>query len=363
MFKPAIPGHLTETEPELSERQRRVFAALVAVHNRTARPVSSETLARQGTLPLSAASVRAALASLEELGLLERPHPAAARVPSAHGYEFFVRVLLEPEPLSPDLEAELDRRLQGSARDVEHLFAEASRLIASLTHQLGLAHSATLDRELLAGLDLEPIDDARALMILRLGAAAVRTLVLELENPLSRGELADVCAVLRERLIGRTLSEVRERLAWDPELVRGSAVRCVARAATERWSAPAGRTPFPDRLAAGPAATPMLFSAGMSHMAEQPEFMDASRLGIILRVVESGNPLERLMSDMFEGQAAVRVGLDRDQPLSTCSLVSYALPGPLRGAVGVLGPRRMDYARVLAVVDAVGNRVAELLNG
>ena len=81
----------------------------------------------------------------------------------------------------------------------------------------------------------------------------------------------------------------------------------------------------------------------------------------MLRVVESGRPLDRWMAASVEGQAAVQVGLDASQPLASCSLVSFALPGTLWGAVGVLGPRRMDYALVFAVVDAVGNRVSDLL--
>ncbi|MBI1799825.1 MAG: heat-inducible transcription repressor HrcA [Candidatus Eisenbacteria bacterium] len=348
MFEPAVPGHLTLSDPDLNPRQRSVLAALVTVHGATARPVGSETLARDPSLPISAASVRAALVELENAGLIERPSAAAGRVPSAHGYEYFVRVLLRPERLPAEIEAEIYRRLQHSARDVEHLLAEASRLISSLTHQLGLAHGASLEHETLVGLDLEPLDARRTLMVLRLGTSRVRTLVLELESPLESAELAEVCAVLRERLIGRALAEVRERLASDPELVRGSAARMVVRAASERWSDPRSHT---------------LFSSGVSNIAGQPEFMDGLRLGPLLHAVERCVPIERLMASGMDGQAAVRIGLDAAPELAGCSLVSYALPGSVWGAVGVLGPRRMDYARVLAVVDTVGARVTDLLQG
>ena len=348
MFQPAVPGHLTHADPDLGPRQREVFGALVALHGRTARPVGSESLAKGSQLPLSPATVRAALAELEEAGLVERAHAASGRVPSGRGYQYFVRVMLEPEQLPEAVLAELDRRLRHSARDVEHLLAEASRLIASLTHQLGLAHAASLDHEMLTGLDLEPLDGRRALMVLHLGAAAVRTLVLELDSPLESSALAEVGPVLRERLVGRPLREVRERLAADPELVRGSAVRLVVRAAAERWNEP---------------APPTLFSSGVAHIAGQPEFLNSTRLGPILHAVESGRPLDRWMAASVEGQAAVQVGLDPAPPLGGCSLVSFALPGSVWGAVGVLGPMRMDYARVLAVVDAVGNRVSDLLQG
>ncbi len=346
MSEPAFPGRYTDQDPDLSHRQRDVFAALVTLHGRSARPVGSEVLAHSAGIPLSSASIRGALAELESAGLLERSHASAGRVPSPRGYRFFIRTLLTPAVLPIGLMAQVDETLTRSARDVEHLLHEASRLLSSLTHQLGLALADSLDRESLTRLDLVATDPRHALLVLNLGPSAVRTLALALESPLDAGELEAVEAVLRERLLGRTLAEVRERLAADPELVRHSAVCMVARAASASW--------------AQPVTTP-LFSAGAMHMAEQPEFAGSPRLGPILRVVETGSPLDRLMVASVEGQAAVRVGVDEDLALAGCSLVSYALPGSIHGAVGVLGPLRMDYAQALAVVDAVGARVADLL--
>jgi heat-inducible transcriptional repressor len=346
MSHPAFPGAVNREDPELTDRQRQVFVALVTMHGDSARPVGSESLAQRAGIPLSPASIRSALAGLEGMGLLARAHASAGRVPSESGYDFLVRHLLTPTELSPDLLAQVDETLRRSAHDVERLLGEASRLLSELTHQLGLALTASLEHERLAKLELEPLDSRRVLMVLGLGGGVVRTLVLELESPLERGELEEVGSVLRERLLGRDLGEVRDRLAADPELVRRSAVRLVAHAAAARW------TPM------GPTAR---FSAGAGHIAEQPEFAGRAHLGPLLRVIENGPPLDRLMIEGVEGQPAVRVGLDEDVALSRCSLVSFPLPGELRGAVGVLGPLRMDYARVFSIVDAVGQRVASLL--
>jgi len=347
MSHPAFPGHLSPQDPDLSERQRRVFAALVTLYERSARPVGSAALAREAGIPLSPASIRSELADLEARGLLERSHPSSGRVPTAPGYDLFVRTLLTPVCLSAQVLAEVRGVLMRSTRDVDELLSEASRLLSALTRQLGLAIASSLEDEPLRRLDLEPVHSRRVLMVLNLGDGAVQTLVLELESPLETAELMEVAAVLRQRLLGCTLREVRERLAGDPELVHRSAVRMVARtaAASMEWA----------------SSTP-LFSAGASHMVEQPEFDSAARMGPILRLVETGHPLGRLMVSGVEGQAAVRVGIDEDRALAGCSLVSYPLPGAVRGAVGVLGPRRMDYARMLAMVDAVGSEVAELLH-
>lgn len=346
MFTTAFPGHLSPGDPDLDDRQRAVFAALVELHGRSAGPVGSDRIARWGRLGISPAAVRGTLADLEALGLVERARAGAGRVPSARGYEYFVRALLAPAPLPAELEALIDRQLDDSARDVERMLHEASRVLASLTRQMGLALALSLEGERVASIDVEPLGDRRALLVLGLGGRS-RSLVLDLDSPLDDGALAQVERVLRERLLGRTLGEARERLARDPELARHSAARILARAAAASWARP---------------VETHLLSSGASHIAGQPEFANAQDLGPLLLAVETGDPLGRLMVSGAQGQVAVRVGLDGPAALAGCSLVSFPLPGAIAGAVGVLGPLRMDYALSLAVVDRVGTRVADLLS-
>jgi heat-inducible transcriptional repressor len=347
MSHPAFSGGASREDPELSDRQRRIFLALVEMHRHTARAVSSEALHREAGVPGSAAGIRGAMAELESLGLLRRDHASAARVPSGEGWAWLIRNEVAPAELPPDMLRAIDERLRASSHDVARLLAEASRLLSELAQQLGLAVATSLDREVLVHLDLEPIAPERAMLVLGFGGGAARTLMLRLDNPLSPGELRHVATVLRERLVPRPLSEARDMLANDAALVRDTAVRLVAEAARASWTASAGMT--------------AIYTAGAGHIATQPEFAAQGRLGPLLRVVESGPPLDRLMIAGIEGQAGVRVALDEDAALSGCSLVSFTLPGSLRGGVGVLGPLRMDYALAVAVVDAVGGRVAGYL--
>lgn len=347
MSTPAIPGRLTPSDPQLSERQRHVFARLVALHRRDARPVSSERLGRAPELRRSGASLRGTLAELEELRLLERPRAGGGRVPSTTGWEYFVRVMLEPASLPAEVEDAVAERLSQSRHDVEHLLQEASRLLASFSRQLGLALAASLEDEALVSLELEFLGERRALLVLGLAGHRSRTLVLELDTPLERPALQEVSEVLREHLLGGTLASARERLASDPALARHSAVRIVARAAAAGWRRP--------------VETPLL-TAGVSHIAEQPEFADGARLTPVLRALESGSPFERLMVSGLQGHAGVSVGVSAERGLTGLSLVSFPLPGAVSGAVGVLGPLRMDYATTIALVDLVGARVADLLS-
>ncbi len=346
MSTPAIPGRLRSSDPDLTERQRRVFARLVALYRHDARPVSSERLGRAADVRQSGTRLRGLLAELEGMGLLERAHAAAGRVPSAAGWEYFVRVVLEPAALPAEVEDAIGERLSQSRHDVERLLHEASRLLASFSHQLGLALAASLEGEKLVSLDLEPLAESRVLLVLGLEGLRSRTLVLELDTPLDRGALAEVTDVLRERLLGGSLATARTRLATDHDLARHSAVRIVARAATASW---------------GRAVDTPLLTAGVSHMADQPEFADGTRLGRVLKALESGRPFERLMVSGLAGHAGVRVGVGPDEGPAMLSLVSYALPGAVSGAVAVLGPMRMDYATTIALVDLVGTRVSDLL--
>lgn len=347
MSQPAFPGRLNPGDPDLNGRQRAVFLRLIALHSAAADAVGSERIARGEGVRMSGASVRTALADLEEFGFLERGRHSAARVPTSRGYEFYVRTLLEPAVLPSELEDAIDAAMAESARDVESMLHDASRLLASLTHQLGLALASSLEEEPLSALDLEPLGEHRALLALGIGGRSARTLVLELGTALDRSALEQVEDVLRTRLLGRPLREVRAALAGDPELARDSAVRIVVRAAAASWTRP--------------VETPLL-AAGARHIASQPEFADPARLAPLLQAVESGEPLNRLLVDGIQGQVGVRIGLAGGDTLSSCSLVSFPLPGAIPGAVGVLGPMRMDYALTLAIVDRVGSRIAELLS-
>ncbi len=345
MSEIAIPGGARRDDPDLSERQRHIFMALLELHRRTSQPVGSDALSRMPGVRWSPAGIRTTLAELEAFGMLHRGHASSGRLPTAAGYAFHVRRELEPAPLPAAIVHEVDERLRRASRDVQALLAEASRLLSDLTRQMGLAVAAALEEERLAQLELEALGPRRALMVLGLGGGVVQTVVLPLESELTADDLADAVEALRPHLLGLTLGQVRGRLAGDFELVEDAAVRIVSRAATASW----GHTDS------------AWFSAGAGAFATQPEFADRERLGSLLRVVESGPPLDRLMVDAVEGQAAVRVALDQDRALTGLSLVSFTLPGRQRAGLGVLGPLRMDYGRCLAVVDAVGARVAEYL--
>jgi hypothetical protein len=226
--------------------------------------------------------------------LLERPRAGGGRVPSTYGWEYFVRVMLEPAALPAEVEDAVAERLAQSRHDVERLLQEASRLLASFSQQLGLALAASLEDEALVSLELEPLGERRALLVLGLSGHRSRTLVLELDTPLERAALEEVSEVLREHLLGGTLAAARERLRLRSR-ARAPLGGAHRRARGRGGLAAAGGDAAPDRgrVAHGRAAGVRRRRA----------------LTPVLRALESGSPFERLMVSGLQGHAGVSVGV------------------------------------------------------
>ena len=332
---------------DLTPRQRQVLEALVRQYLRTAHPVSSERLAPECAGSWSPATLRHAMLDLDSLGLLEQPHPSAGRVPSDRGYRLFVNALREPQPLSDEESRAVEAVLADSVRDVEHLLGQASRLLAERSEQLGFAVAPRLEEGQLAGLDLVSVGERRLLLVLTVRSGVVRSTVLQLTSPLSRSELERVARILRERLLGQSLADVRRRLAEDGRLVHDSAVALVAGAAAEVL----GRT-----------SPPEVYVGGTARVARLPEFREAERLRPILELVDGTEPWCALVGHAARPGLTITIGRENNRPeLAHLSFVSFQLDGPVRASVGLLGPTRMDYGRAMALVEFVGRRLSAML--
>ncbi len=332
------PRHITDLTP----RQRQVLELLVRQFLATARPVASQALAVEGGYAWAPATLRQAMNELEDLGLLEQPHAAAGRVPTDRGYRLFVDALAAPAPPTPEEQETIDRALAASARDVEQILTQVSRVLAELSTQVGFALAPSLDDVELSGLELVPLAERRALLVLALGEARVRPVTVEVESPLGREELARVASLLRERLLGHTLREARRRLAGDEALVKDGAVALVTAAV---------------QTAIVLAARPGVFVGGTVHAARHPEFREAQSLRPLLDLIDRSEPWRDLVHGEEPG-LAVTIGREHGRPeWAHLSLVSFRLPGPGDASIGLLGPRRMDYARVMGLVDYAGRRL------
>jgi heat-inducible transcriptional repressor len=332
---------------DLTTRQREVLELLVRRHRATARPVASSTLAVDGGFTWAPATLRQTMNELDDLGLLDQPHAASGRVPSDRGYRLLVDGLDGLPPLDAEEMEAIARAFVHSTRDVEQLLGQATRLLSGLARELGFAVELALDRGRLTGLELVGVAERRVLLVLTLEGGGVRSMTLDLTSALARADLDRVSQLLRERLLGLLLGEVRRRLAHDEALVRDAATALVAQACAEVLTF---------------AARPGVFVDGASHVARHPEFSEAERLRPVLELIDHAEPWGDVVLDATGPGLQVSIGRENHRPeLAHLSIVSYRLAGPMEASIGLLGPRRMDHGRAMSLVDAVGRRLTTVL--
>jgi heat-inducible transcriptional repressor len=348
------PGGGPLSPIELSERQATVLRAVVTGYVGEAAPIGSKTLAHLLPMNLSAASVRSVLGELAELGLVEKPHASAGRVPTGRGLRLFVDALLPHADLAPFEQRDIAWRLDDvDAGEVVHV---TSALLSRHTRQLGFVVTPRLDRIVLRHVGLVRLSSDRLLLILVSRAGSAYRRVVETSEPLARAELDRITALLSERVDGRTLPEVREALAHEAEALRHQANRLLELAVS------VGRR----ALAEDDDATVDLVIETRLALLDQPEFRDPRRVRDLFEAVETKARLLGVLDQMLE-QEGVRVafGDELEEPsLRHCALVTARYGGRdgALGTLGVIGPSRMDYPRVVALVDFLSRAIGERLS-
>lgn len=343
----------------LSDRQARVMRAVVAAYVGAAAPVGSATISGLLATPLSSASIRNTMSELSELGLIEKPHSSSGRVPTEMGLRLFVDHLLHPSEVA----AEQRRRLRHSFgdADLDGAMHVVSQFLSDNTRQLGFVMLPRLERVRLQHISLIRLSSERVLVVLV--SRSGRTFRSELADRHSgaQRELDRIASVLNERIVGRTLVEVRDAMAAEAVSLRNQAGSLLARAVDLGQRA---------LDLAREADHPMdLVVATRLALLDQPEFSDPERLRDLFSAIEDNEKLVVLMESLLASDGtAVALGDELVEPgLRHCALVfsPYVVSendSEAQGLVGVIGPSRMDYPRIIPLVSYCSQLVAEKFN-
>jgi len=343
-------SNTSRSELQLTERQRAVLRAVMAAYVGEAAPVGSRTVSHLLPVKLSSASIRNTMAELSELGLIEKPHASSGRVPTERGLRFFLDELLDPAELALYQRSTLDRSFEGvEAEEVVHL---ASQLLSDHTRQLGFVVVPRLERVVLRHVTLVRLSSERLLVVLVSRDGHAHRRVIEDTDSGDQPELDRAASELNRRVVGRTLSEVRDLLRQEIHDLRSEASRALGRALALGLRAVEKQTCDPADLVV--ATRLALF--------EQPEFSDHERLRDILAAVETNQRLLEILGDILDTDGvSVTLGDDLQEPvLVRCALVVAPYGGHL-GALGVIGPTRMDYARIIPLVGYCSQLVTQKL--
>jgi heat-inducible transcriptional repressor len=346
---------------ELSRRERRVLEAVIRSYVETAEPAGSRTLSRRFGLGVSPATIRNTMSDLEEKGFLFHPHTSAGRIPTNKAYRLYVDSLLSIPALKPiDTDRLAEEITAGSGSSpIETILRRAAQTLGVLTQELGVALGPQLDRSVLRRLELARVSSERLLMILTLDAGVMRTVFVEVPGEIADNALAEVTSVLNERLGGLTLGQLRNSL---PARLRDMRAEPSA-AELLNIFVQEGEQLFETALPM--SETHQIVLGAASVLAGQPEFSATDRLRRLLALTETPQALGDAIRKRTQAPGiSITIGAEHDDPrLEDFTVVTAEYHvGSLAGVIGVIGPTRMPYDKVISLVSHTSRLLSDLLD-
>ncbi len=344
----------------LGERPREVFRHLVEAFLASGEPVGSRTLSQRLPINLSPASIRNVMADLETMGLLYAPHTSAGRVPTERGLRLFVDGLLEIGELAPDERVAIEARILGTGRGLEDVLTQATTFLSGLSRCAGLVVAAKQDTTL-KHVEFVGVAPGKALVVIVGEDGLVENRVIDIPPGLPASALAEATNYLNARLRGRTLDAARTEILAELESERLELDVLTAKIVAEGLATLAG--PGASRH----ADEKVLIVRGTSHLLDSVEAQtDLERIRTLFDDIERKNDLIRLLELAKDGDG-VRIFIGSENrlfSLSGSSIVAapYAnSQGKIVGVIGVLGPTRLNYGRIIPMVDHTAKVVGRLL--
>ncbi len=336
----------------LSERELRVLEAVVHSYIETAEPAGSQTIARRYGLGVSSATVRNIMSELEERGFLYHPHTSAGRIPTDRAYRAYVDVVMHRSPPTSAAQRTLATELTGKGDPLEELLHRAAQVLGVLTQELGVAVAPALEEVVLERIELVPVSAERLLMVFNLRSGVVRTIFVRVPASVAPAALQAVTQVLNERLGGLTLRELRRTLS---ERLRDASAPQAGQELLDIFIAEG------EELFALDPSPALLGSAQL--LAEQPEFASNERMRDLLDLTERRDLLRRALELRRRSGLSITIGGENvDTRLTGFTLVTSAYRvGDLSGVIGVIGPTRMPYDKIIGLVEHTGRLVEGLL--
>ncbi len=338
---------------QLSPREQSVLRHVVDNFIRTAIPVGSRYISRHFESGLSAASIRNVMADLEELGYLTHPHTSAGRVPTDQGYRFYVDYLMEVENIS-EIDRHAIQKHLDTVVDTEEMLRETSRLLGKISRQLSIVTSPHLSSGIFEKLELIPVSSSRLLVVVSIRTGIIRTIMLEIGAEVARDRLDDLSRRLNERLSGLTLREIRDTFVDRMRDIRDEHTGLIRLFVDSV-----------DQLFSDSKEREKLHIGGTKNIIEQPEFVDPRNFRSVIELIENEDIIVHLLEkhEQQDGTSVVTIGAENtDESAQDYSVVTaiYNVNG-VTGRVGIIGPKRMEYPRVIPLVDYVARAIADLL--
>ena len=344
---------------DISGRAKKILHAVVSEYLSTGEPVGSETVTRRYGVEVSPATVRTVMSDLEEQGLLRHTHTSAGRIPTDRGLRYYVDTLLRVRSLSQVEKEGIRERVAPSASDLQQVMQRSTQVLRELSHLAVVVQAPRPESDSISHIEFVRLRDNNLLAVIASGSGQIQNKLVGVEAPVSSGDLERINNYLNSLVAGLTLAEVRSRIAKEIDderlaqsgqgqdaLLRSRALELVKAAVPE-----------------SPVPTPQILVEGQSNLLAHTE--DVDRAKRVLRTLEEKDLIVRLLDRTLSAPGiCVFIGAEANFPdLTDISVVasSYGTEGRPLGTIGVIGPSRMNYSKVIPLVDFTAEVITEAL--
>lgn len=337
----------------LNERKKKILQIIIEDYISSAEPVGSRTIARKYDLGLSPATIRNEMSDLELLGYLEQPHTSAGRIPSAQAYRFYVDALIEPGTLTDNDMALIDGWYNERRRNIDDIFQSTAKILSRMTHNVSMVLTNQQTIANFCYLKFLPLDSQHAILCIVADDGSIDTNVVDIPLGMSSEEMDYLAGKMSKLLEDRNLSDISVEILQnvhtdvvEDKLIFSSLLQAV-------------------RKMTGRRQEQKVFLGGTKQLLNQPEFRDVERVRNLLGILEEEKVLKDLLQGGEDSGLKVTIGSENKfTGIQDCSMVqaTYRLNGQIVGTMAVLGPTRMEYGKVISVMDYLHKYLKTILD-
>ena len=337
----------------LNERKKKILQIIIEDYISSAEPVGSRTIARKYDLGLSPATIRNEMSDLELLGYLEQPHTSAGRIPSAQAYRFYVDALIEPGTLTDNDMALIDGWYNERRRNIDDIFQSTAKILSRMTQNVSMVLTNQQTIANFCYLKFLPLDSQHAILCIVADDGSIDTNVVDIPLDMSSEEMDYLAGKMSKLLEDRNLSDISVEILQnvhtdvvEDKLIFSSLLQAV-------------------RKMTGRRQEQKVFLGGTKQLLNQPEFRDVERVRNLLGILEEEKVLKDLLQGGEDSGLKVTIGSENKfTGIQDCSMVqaTYRLNGQIVGTMAVLGPTRMEYGKVISVMDYLHKYLKTILD-
>lgn len=341
---------------ELDQRKKRILQAIIQEHIISASPIGSRTLAKKYSLDVSPATIRNEMADLEDMGYLEQPHTSAGRVPSDKGYRYYVDELLRREEKDVNGIVKNIEELYQNLQNVQDIISNMAKMLSNMTHYTALVSEPKSQISKLKKVELMQLEDNSLLLVLVTDTGMVNNKIIKLDQNLSSRKISYLNKFLSDKLENKLLAEL------DVDYLNSLEKELLSKL---DLSVELFNQFYHEFEGAFEPGGVKVYLGGTSYILEQPEFNDLEKLKKMLKILDQEEMLSKIINSISGSGLEIKIGQENEvEDIKNCSLVvaTYYISNRAVGKIGVIGPTRMEYPRVISSVDVISDILGNLIS-